>query len=190
MSFSFIPRQSEIYNITWFPFSMNQFLCLLHFSGAFFIFCHKGVEPIKALATKWWFTVGMKWGKIWEMPSGNVFSVIALADKQLFLLYYHPQHNRTDCELFLRPYLSHSSLLPWLQQILAVLIHVRWWCVCAFFFWQKSPRGSARFQENMPRVADNNPLYWQAFHTDQHLMGFIINRDDSFFPPLSLWWGR
>lgn len=59
-------------------------------------------------------------------------------------------------------------------------------CMCVyFFFWQRSPRSTARPQENMPWVADNNPLYWQAFHTDQHLMGFIINRDDSFFRRLA-----
>lgn len=61
MSFSFVLRQREIYNITWFPFSMKPFLLAFFiFSGAFFIFCHNGGEPIKALATKWWFTVGMK----------------------------------------------------------------------------------------------------------------------------------
>lgn len=52
---------------------------------------------------------------------------------------------------------------------------VAMWC-----FWQRSPRSTACLQENMPRVGDNSPFYWQAFQTDQHLMGFIINSDDSF----------
>lgn len=63
---------------------------------------------------------------------------------------------------------------PWHVKITVVVIYRLLWCDV----WQQSPRQN-NFQESMQWVGGNGSFYWQAFLTDQNLMGFIINSDDS-----------
>lgn len=179
--------QSEIYNITRFPFSMNQFLSPSSFSQSIFHLLPRRRGTYESARHQMMIYRRHETGqKIWEMPSGNVLVVIALADKRGYFYSIIIHNTIAQSENYFCKYLSHSSPLPWLKPVFVVLIHIRWWCVYHLFIYflteESEKHRSLAARKNMPRVTDNNPLYWQAFHTDQHLMGFIINRDDSFFP--------
>lgn len=113
---------------------------------------------------------------VWNMPSGNTSyqqsTVITQPDEQLFLLCTQQWSKLSaECPLML------VFFLPYVQP----RCHVKNHCSCyshgVMIF-------DNRFQEINSRKTSYGwviiaPLYWQGFHTDQNLMGFIINNDDS-----------
>lgn len=112
-------------------------------------------------------------------------AVITQPDKQLFLFYYQAQHKQWEWSKV-------SAECP--------LIFVYFSAICAATAPQCENRHCCysqaimlfdnRFQEINSRKTGYGwviiaPSYWQGLHTDQNLMGFVINSDDSSPPCLA-----
>lgn len=127
---------------------------------------------------------------VWNMPFGNYqqSTVITQPDKQLFLFYYQPQQNQwqrpkvsAECPLI---FVCFSAICA------ATTLPCENHCTC---YSQGVMVFDNRFQEMNSRKTGYAwviiaPFYWQGFHTDQNLMGFIINSDDSSPLCLAFYW--
>lgn len=112
------------------------------------------------------------WNVPGEKRSHPQSTVITQSDKQTFLFSYQPQHKQwqlskvsTECPLIF-VYFS------------AICAATQWLLFTGYYdMWQQIPRINSRQTGYGWLIIA--PFYWQGLHTDQNLMGLIINSDDS-----------
>lgn len=117
--------------------------------------------------------------KIWEMPSGNVLTAVhcnhtawqAAISIQLSATT-QPSKVSAEWALIFLPYVLQQ---PRNVEINVVVIYRVLWCDV----WQQRPRNRTVSRKTCYGWVVIAPSIDRFFYTDQNLMGFIINSDDS-----------